>query len=474
MRDAVVVRHAPIAQDFDESAVLDGALDWLGVHLVWFEPDTWDAYFPPRAFPGTTILELLLLCRSLRRGPQAAHHDEFVEAALDIADRVVHHEEFRTDLSQVDIQFPYRLWLLGLMHRLGRSPREPLAAAQKLVDALDGDPGSDIGSARGRLEVGYALELCELRHAMPERAELYGACGVADLDPASVTEEDAYEFTHILFHATDMAARSLPFRDAAERDKLAAAVHSMLAGFLAAEHFDLTAELLLCAEIVGISDAGVAARAGADLRQADSRQRRPQPLPHIPSGLPPLRCRTHPLPVSPGAGAVSPPPTGTRTGTTPRNNRPNTAIAAQSRSQVRSGAVAADPLRGNGPRLAKARQPRTAALARHPNLSAWAAVDNRWVTRTVVRPGESRSYAASTAASVAWSSAAVGSSSSRMSGRTRAARASAMSWRCPVDTRWPRSPTWNRNPPGSAATTSSAPTSRTAAVTSASLAPGRP
>ncbi|MGI8312591.1 DUF6895 family protein [Saccharopolyspora hattusasensis] len=255
MRDAVVVRHAPIAQDFDESAVLDGALDWLGVHLVWFEPDTWDAYFPPRAFPGTTILELLLLCRSLRRGPQAAHHDEFVEAALDIADRVVHHEEFRTDLSEVDIQFPYRLWLLGLMHRLGRSPREPLAAAQKLVDALYGDPGSDIGSARGRLEVGYALELCELRHAMPERAELYGACGVADLDPASATEEDAYEFTHILFYATDMAARSLPFRDAAERDKLAAAVHSMLAGFLAAEHFDLTAELLLCAEIVGISGA---------------------------------------------------------------------------------------------------------------------------------------------------------------------------------------------------------------------------
>ncbi len=71
--------------------------------------------------------------------------------------------------------------------------------------------------------------------------------------------------------------------------------------------------------------------------------------------------------------------------------------------------------------------------------SAWRAVGSRWATTTVVRPAATACMARCTWASLARSSWEVASSSSRMAGSTRRARARAMSWRWPDDSDRPRS-----------------------------------
>jgi hypothetical protein len=68
-------------------------------------------------------------------------------------------------------------------------------------------------------------------------------------------------------------------------------------------------------------------------------------------------------------------------------------------------------------------------------------VDRRWAIRMVVRPAISRSSAAWTWASLSVSSALVASSSSRIGASFRKARAMAMRWRWPPDSRAPASPT---------------------------------
>ncbi len=106
--------------------------------------------------------------------------------------------------------------------------------------------------------------------------------------------------------------------------------------------------------------------------------------------------------------------------------------------------------------------------------SARAAVLSRCATRTVVRLAVSCSVARITADSAARSRAAVASSSSRIAGSTRYARASAISCRCPDERLRPRSATSWLNPPGSRVIISIAPTPLAASSTSSSLASGLP
>ncbi len=99
---------------------------------------------------------------------------------------------------------------------------------------------------------------------------------------------------------------------------------------------------------------------------------------------------------------------------------------------------------------------------------------SRWATMMVVRPWRSRAIASCTAASFAASSALVASSSSSTRGLRASARASAMRWRWPPDSRWPPGPTLVSNPSGSASMKSAAAAAVAASRTSASDAPGRP
>ena len=98
----------------------------------------------------------------------------------------------------------------------------------------------------------------------------------------------------------------------------------------------------------------------------------------------------------------------------------------------------------------------------------------RCATSNTVRPAESRSIAARTAASLSASSPAVGSSRSSSGASRRKARARAIRCRCPADSPAPCSPNLVASPSGRSATKVAASAWRRAAHTSASPASGAP
>ncbi|CAM3950277.1 DUF6895 domain-containing protein [Nocardiopsis gilva] len=235
--------------------VLDRALDWLTSHVAWFGPK-WDEFFPQRDFPGATVLELLLLCRVLRRGPRAEASADLIEAASDVAQEMVERPAFLEDLYRADADFGYRVWLLALLHGLGRPVSGPLAVARELVEARGGDVSGIDWAMPHLLELRYILDLAEIPGSLPSTDELYAACGVHRVDPFSATENQVYALTHALLYATDLGGRPAPPCGGQEAERrLREALHTLLGVHLATDHYDLAAELVMCAEIAGdVSD----------------------------------------------------------------------------------------------------------------------------------------------------------------------------------------------------------------------------
>ena len=80
--------------------------------------------------------------------------------------------------------------------------------------------------------------------------------------------------------------------------------------------------------------------------------------------------------------------------------------------------------------------------------SAPITLDSRWAKIRVVRPAMSRSSAAWMSASLSASTDESASSRIRMGASRRRARAMAMRWRCPPESRTPRSPRRSGSPAG--------------------------
>lgn len=224
--------------------LLDGALGWLHGQLDWFRPTHWARHLPIREFDAQPALELLLLARSLDRDAPAA--GPLVEAALDVAANIVDSTEFRTRLLRRDHLFRYWLFLLALLHA-GRRPRpDLLGAVQAMLDA-DPDPGPQ--DPVERVELRYVLDLAGLRAPLGELPEL-AAAALRSLDrgAAELSDNDVYGLTHLVLYAADLGASPLPVDAAAVR----LLVRALLPAQLDRADHDLTAELLLCAQVVDL------------------------------------------------------------------------------------------------------------------------------------------------------------------------------------------------------------------------------
>ncbi|WP_160050044.1 MULTISPECIES: hypothetical protein [unclassified Nocardiopsis] len=248
----------PTPQHGTASGVLDGALAWLTDHAPWFGT-RWDEHFPPRDFAGATVLELLMLCRLLRRGgPGAAHpgaarlERAAVAAALDVLPEAG------------DAPGPagpaHRLWLLALLADLGRPTGTVTALAERHPPAVPG-PGTSPVHA---LELRHVLGLAGLPAPpeLPGTEPLYDAC-VAE-HAGRTGEYDAYGVTHTVLYATDFGARPLP----GDASRMARVLTGLLRAYLDEGHLDLAAELLLCARIAGGADPGLERRGWEELAAA--------------------------------------------------------------------------------------------------------------------------------------------------------------------------------------------------------------
>lgn len=223
--------------------LLDGALGWLERYRGWFRPEQWEQELGiRREFYAQPVLELMLMARSVG----ATEDSVLVATALDIAAAVVDSDEVRAELLGRGPRFEEWLFLLTLLHASGRPRPELLDAVQALLDAEpDIGPMEHPASPAARR---YILDLAGLRHPMQSMAE--AACtGMKELDRdiSHYDDQDIYGLTHLLLYGGDFGAVPLPF-DVTPARRL---VLELLPGQLGRDH-DLTAELLACAEMLGL------------------------------------------------------------------------------------------------------------------------------------------------------------------------------------------------------------------------------
>ncbi|WP_281875333.1 DUF6895 family protein [Nocardia sputorum] len=240
--------------DHETSApMLEAVLDWLAANLRWFDPAHWDRFLPARQFPEGAALELLVLCRVLRRGRWRDH--PLVDGATELARTLAAAAAFHDALGRADEKFPYRAYLVALLADLGC----PVPNADERVrTVLATGSGGWNGAWRPpltRLELRYALELGRFPHTLPPVAELVEATiTAAEPDPIYLRDDEVYALTHVVFYATDFAAR--PMRSA---PALVATMRILLGTYLAAGDMDLAGELLLCLLAVAPDDCAITA-----------------------------------------------------------------------------------------------------------------------------------------------------------------------------------------------------------------------
>lgn len=229
--------------------LLTGAIDWLTVNVEWLAPPRWEQYLARRPFPGSTVLEVLALCRSLRRGPRKHQAATLTEASLDVAERMVASPAFLAGLYRADTLFTYRIWLLALLDTLGRPNRELHDVVQGLLDAGCGAVTNPGRPAHTLIELSYVLELGGYRNPLPELPELIAHSMLATGMSSTLylTDSECYVATHLLFYLTDFAHRPA----GVQLPGVAELVTTLLGVYLAKDDFDLSAELLLCALALG-------------------------------------------------------------------------------------------------------------------------------------------------------------------------------------------------------------------------------
>ncbi|MFI5493486.1 DUF6895 family protein [Actinoplanes sp. NPDC051859] len=233
-------------------AILGQALTWLLGNVDWLDPDQWNQHLRARPFPGTTVLELLVLCRRLPAGPLA---HRLTERCLDAAQAIVEDPAFVAGLYGADPAFTYRVWLLALLSEFGRPVDDLNDAAQCLLDTGCGDLTNLGRQPYAALELRYALDLGGFTSNLPDLEQLYSRTMLAHrADPLYLSDNEAYAITHILFYLSDFGRRAPFVGDPAGLARLRGLIGTLLGSYLARNDLDLSAELMLCAQLVGMGE----------------------------------------------------------------------------------------------------------------------------------------------------------------------------------------------------------------------------
>ncbi|MEV0982228.1 hypothetical protein [Streptomyces sp. NPDC049915] len=253
--------------------VLPRVVGWLERNLRFFDPETWERHLPRRPFRAGPLLELLGFLRLLSGTPAPTPTptpapvrpvpEGLRAGALALAEQVVGTAEFTRRLRRADEFFPYHLNLVALQHLLGRPRPALLHRCEALLVAGAGGHFQPHRPLLSRLELRYVADRAGVAvpPGVPGLPALYRQ-SVPGLgaDPLALDDTEIYAFTHALFYATDFGAHALP-PGAAVDDT----VRVLLASHLIGGHLDLLAELLLCADVVGLEETGLVRGGRTDL-----------------------------------------------------------------------------------------------------------------------------------------------------------------------------------------------------------------
>lgn len=218
----------------------EGARRWMVGSLRYLAPDFPDLPVTPKA---KACLELALLRRLWDR---VRPTDEGLAEVSAAVDAIWADPDFPDQVAAAPGYFRQYGLIYGALAPPGatrhRATLEQLAPGGRL--ATYGK------SPYLRLETRYYADLAGLDHQFESYRVLYERSELANLTEVSPDIEEAYRVTHTLFHLTDFGARP-PQLTEAERRHALGIVDRLTDHFIAVEHWDLTAELLLSQHCLG-------------------------------------------------------------------------------------------------------------------------------------------------------------------------------------------------------------------------------
>lgn len=255
----------------DTGVFLARSVRWVHTNLDSFAPPhgSWSVGSVGNGLGN--LLDLAIVCRTARGQHLPTPVARLIETCLDRIAEIFHHRSFHDALIRSAPLFLRYLWLLAVLRDVDRLA-DPLehAAAQRMVDFGYGDLLAAARSAQETLEASYILRIAGLQApGVPALGDLYPRCALAwPLDPVYVTEKDAYQVTHMILFLSDMGSHPVLDLTFAERTRAEDEIEELLGLYVAAGHWDLTAELLLCRLALSRPDSRLAGLARTSLLAA--------------------------------------------------------------------------------------------------------------------------------------------------------------------------------------------------------------
>jgi hypothetical protein len=238
--------------------VLLPALAWLEQNLERFDP--FRGNVEPAPFGELPAVELSLLCSVLHRRRELRTIGEIaarLEAFLDHVAAIERQPVFYEQVLRRPATFVSHVFLSAHLRRCRSLPpddRRP--AVQRLIDSSN--VTRPTRPPHRMLELRYVLDVAGYRHALPEPAALYrGTLLAQPLNPIYLSSAEVYAVTHVVFYLTDVGSRPGGGLDETELRRISPLLDVLLAMYIRRGNWDVTGELALCVECLGLPRRGL-------------------------------------------------------------------------------------------------------------------------------------------------------------------------------------------------------------------------
>ena len=230
------------------------ALAWLGGEFPRFNLGPGQAYsgLPPDEITQTVFAEMALLIFILGRRTRLTKERNYLNC-LDHLERMYAQPRFHGFVRLADHPLALTAHVLICLALSSQKRRVPLEPPE--LEQAAGIIRQNIGQVEGDrlLEVRYILDQAGLPHGLPDYQALLEPekLGMASAPAGMAGEPQIYEATHLVFYLTDYGRRVPAFITDSAQEQIKAHLCALLETMLAARHWDLTAELLLCLSCLG-------------------------------------------------------------------------------------------------------------------------------------------------------------------------------------------------------------------------------
>ncbi len=194
------------------------------------------------------VLDLAIVSRSVYTQQIPSDATAVVENALDRIAGLFQQPSFHDALLRTTNVFRYYMWIVAALRHTGRLGEPTSRIQRRMLDVGYADLGGSPRSTYDALELQYILDINSFeRLSLGSSRHLYKNSVLnATVNPVYISDEVAYEITHIILFLSDMGSRPVKELTEPERSHASEVIDELLGLYTCAENWDLTSELMLC------------------------------------------------------------------------------------------------------------------------------------------------------------------------------------------------------------------------------------